>query len=263
MCKAAVIHQLKIERFRGIKCLKWNPSPDMNVILGGGDVGKTTLLDAIALLLSPSNTFVLSEADYWLRNYDAEFVIQAAISLPASSEISDQQKFAWPWEWNGEDAVPPIVPNSEEDDIPTPDQPVYRLQVRGSPDLEINWEIIQPNDDIDSLSAAVRRKIGCVRLGGDDRNDRDLRLVYGSALDRLLADKGLRARIGQQVSEIDLQEQMGDILFRWESGCTEENIIALVDGDKLTELIKDEEGRFDPERCRTLTDRLGFHAWVG
>jgi putative ATP-dependent endonuclease of the OLD family len=209
MSDAAIIHQLRIDRFRGIESLKWNPAPGMNVILGGGDVGKTTILDAIALLLSPSNAIVLSEADYWQRKYDTEFVIQAVISLPASSEISNQQKFAWPWEWNGEEVVPPIAPDSDEDDLPAPTQPVYRLQVRGSPDLEINWEIVQPNDDVDLLSVAVRRKIGCVRLGGDDRNDRDLRLVYGSALDRLLADKGLRARIGQQVSEIDLQDKLG------------------------------------------------------
>ena len=65
MSSAAIIHQIRIERFRGIESLKWNPVAGMNVILGGGDVGKTTILDAIALLLSPSNSFVLSEADYW------------------------------------------------------------------------------------------------------------------------------------------------------------------------------------------------------
>lgn len=161
-------------------------------------------------MLSPSNILVLSESDYWQRDTDAEFVIQAVISLPPSSEIGQQQKFAWPWEWDGRDAVPPVVPDSEDDDIPAPSQPVYRLQVRGTSDLEVVWEIVQPNDDVDQLSAAVRRKIGVVRLGGDDRNDRDLRLVYGSALDRLLADKGLRARIGQRVSEIDLQDNLGE-----------------------------------------------------
>ena len=210
MCAPAIIHQLRIERFRGIENLQWNPAPGMNVILGGGDVGKSTLLDGIALLLSPSNNFILSEADFWQRKYDQEFVIQAVISLPASTEISHQPKFSWPWGWNGEDAVSPVIPDSEEDDIPTPDTPVYRIQVRGTPELEIVWEVIQPNDDVDLLSAAVRRKIGCVRLGGDERNDRDLRLVYGSALDRLLADKGLRARIGQKVSEIDLQDNLGE-----------------------------------------------------
>ena len=47
------IRLLTVERFRGIQSLTWRPSIGLNVVLGGGDVGKTTILDAIALLLSP------------------------------------------------------------------------------------------------------------------------------------------------------------------------------------------------------------------
>jgi predicted ATP-dependent endonuclease of OLD family len=50
---APAICALTIARFRGITSLKWKPSRGVNVILGGGDVGKTTILEAIALLLSP------------------------------------------------------------------------------------------------------------------------------------------------------------------------------------------------------------------
>ena len=49
------IQQIKIERFRGIKQLTWHPAAGLNVVLGGGNVGKTTILEAIALLLSPSD----------------------------------------------------------------------------------------------------------------------------------------------------------------------------------------------------------------
>ena len=41
---APTIYQLVIERFRGIKALSWRPARGVNVILGGGDVGKTTIL---------------------------------------------------------------------------------------------------------------------------------------------------------------------------------------------------------------------------
>ncbi len=97
MSGPAIIRQLNIERFRGIKSLKWNPADGMNVILGGGDVGKTTLLEAVALLLSPSNTLALSEADYWQRKSDDEFCIRAVRSLPSSSDITQQRKLALPW----------------------------------------------------------------------------------------------------------------------------------------------------------------------
>jgi len=56
-------------------------------------------------------------------------------------------------------------------------------------DLDLAYEL-QPDGTTDNLSVPLRRSIGLVRLGGDDRNDRDLRLARGSALDRLLSDKG-------------------------------------------------------------------------
>ena len=69
------IRRLRIERFRGIRSLAWNPAEGVNVILGGGDVGKTTILDAIALLLSPTNSYIPTDSDYWHRDVEAEFLI--------------------------------------------------------------------------------------------------------------------------------------------------------------------------------------------
>src|SRR5688572_10820897 len=56
--------------------------------------------------------------------------------------------------------------------------------------------------------AHLRREIGLVRLGGDDRNDRDLRLVQGSALDRLLSDKALRSRLTAKFSDVDVTPEL-------------------------------------------------------
>lgn len=83
-----LIRQLKIERFRGIEKLTWNPEPGVNLILGGGDVGKTTILDAIALLLNPTNTMVLTDADYWHREVGKGFCIEAVMFLPEACGIS-------------------------------------------------------------------------------------------------------------------------------------------------------------------------------
>ena len=64
---APIIYRLSIERFRCIKTFTWHPAKGVNVILGGGDVGKTTILDAIALLLSPANPATLSDTEYHAR----------------------------------------------------------------------------------------------------------------------------------------------------------------------------------------------------
>ena len=94
------IRRLTIERFRGIDSLTWYPSSRINIILGGGDVGKTTILDAIALLLNPTNVYVLTDADYWRRDVGLEFVIEAVMSLPEVTAMSRQSKMNCPWEWD-------------------------------------------------------------------------------------------------------------------------------------------------------------------
>jgi putative ATP-dependent endonuclease of the OLD family len=52
---APIIARLTIERFRGVASFTWQPAKGTNIVLGGGDAGKTTILDAIALLLNPTN----------------------------------------------------------------------------------------------------------------------------------------------------------------------------------------------------------------
>ena len=102
------IRRLTIERFRGIEHLDWYPEAGVNIILGGGDVGKSTVLDAIGLLLHPTNTTVLTDADHWRRDVKNGFS-QAVMSLPDSCEINQQTKHVWPWEWDGKEAKLPAI----------------------------------------------------------------------------------------------------------------------------------------------------------
>jgi putative ATP-dependent endonuclease of OLD family len=203
---APTIRKLVIERFRGIEKLTWHPAAGVNVILGGGDVGKTAILEAIGLLLSPTNSSIVSDSDYFGRRVEAGFCIEAVFSLPDIIGADHQSKVWWPWEWNGADAV--LSP--EETQSEGVSDPVYRLRVRGTDELELAFEVVQPDDTTDHLGVGVRRAIGLVRLGGDDRNDRDLRLVQGSALDRLLGDKNLRARLGQKLAGADITGELKD-----------------------------------------------------
>ena len=79
----------------GNEKLFWHPERGVNVILGGGDVGKMTILDAIALLFSPTNPSVLSVTDYHARDDAAGFTIEALISLPPGCGIDHRQKPSW------------------------------------------------------------------------------------------------------------------------------------------------------------------------
>lgn len=199
------IYKLTIERYRGIKYLSWRPARGVNLILGGGDVGKTTILDAVSLLLSPTNSATVLDSDYNFRDEEAEFSIEAVIALP-SGGINQLVKPSWPWNWNGLDAIVP----SHDENSPPPGEEVYLLRVRGTADLELSYEIVQPSGMCETLPVSFRRAIGLVRLSGDDRNDRDLRLVHGSALDRLLTDKGLRSRMASKLAENDVRSELSD-----------------------------------------------------
>ncbi len=198
------IYELTITRFRGISALTWQPAKGVNLVLGGGDVGKSTILDAIGLLLSPTNAANLSDTDYYLRDVVAEFAIEAVVSLPLAGKVNQQVKPSWPWVWNGSAAIVPSI----EGDGPSTSEAVYRVRVRGTADLELAFEIVQPDGAADHFSVGLRRSIGLVRLSGDDRSDRDLRLVQGSALDRLLSDKALRSRIASELAKTDVHERL-------------------------------------------------------
>ena len=203
---APTIYHLSIERFRSMKTLSWHPGKGLNVILGGGDIGKTTILDAIGLLLSPVNPATLSDTDYHARKVEEGFVIEAIVALPSESKINNQVKPSWPWDWNGKEAVVPAEKGNEG----TKSEAVYRMRVCGTADLELTYEIVQPDGETNSFPVALRRTIGLVRLSGDDRNDRDLRLVQGSALDRLLSDKGLRSRLASDLAEHGVKDGLTD-----------------------------------------------------
>lgn len=207
-----LIRKLSIKGYRGIPELEWHPKPGLNLILGGGDVGKTTILEAISLLLCPTNTTVLSDTDYWQRKTEHGFEIEAVMAIPQDM-LCNTSKQIWPWVWDEslKDARVPEVLN-EDETPPIHQQAVYKVRVRGTEELELAYEIVEPNENIVNFTVSLRRKIGLVRLIGDDRNGRDLRLVQGSALDRLMSDKSLRPRFTELFSKDDITKQLRDKL---------------------------------------------------
>lgn len=207
MAKKVKIKQLHLQRFRGIEDLKWNPYEGLNLILGGGDCGKSTILEALGLLFTPSGHRSLTESDFWNKNSEKGFSIEATISVADDFEFSSGTKIYWPWEWDGDN---PVLPAADLDEVPEAQSPVFKVAVSATGDYELSWEIAQPDGSREHFPVGLRRKIGLVELTSDDRNDRDLRLVYGSALDRLISDNSLRSKIGAAISQFPLKDNLRD-----------------------------------------------------
>jgi putative ATP-dependent endonuclease of OLD family len=197
------IKKLTIKRFRGLHNFEWRPVLGVNFILGGGDTGKSSILDAIALLLNPASPQSVSDTEYERRSIAEGFEIEAIMSLAPDSGINDGQRTFYPWAWQDGEAIVPAMDENNADQ-----RAVYKIRAVASPELDLLHEIVQPDGDVLQLSRTVRRNIGVVRLLDDDRNDRELRLVQGSPLDRLLSDKGLRSRMASGLAEVHVADNL-------------------------------------------------------
>jgi putative ATP-dependent endonuclease of the OLD family len=192
----ANIRRIDIKRFRGLRSLVWRPNPRFNIIVGAADGGKSTVLEAIALLFSPAPNFGLSEFDYHNRRVEAGFTIEAVLSVGDGAFLRDEGFPAPPLQgWS----------NEELSDLPDEDaaEAVLVCRLTGTPDQETHYEIIGAGGEIRvPFTRTMRRRIALARLGVADRGDRDIRLVQGGALDRYLQ--------GQDVMKTPLHDQLED-----------------------------------------------------
>ena len=58
------IRKVQIDNFRGIETLDWNPVEGINCLIGPGDSGKSTVLDAIEACLRPRRFVRYTDADF-------------------------------------------------------------------------------------------------------------------------------------------------------------------------------------------------------
>ena len=62
--------ETETKNFRGIRELTWAPSEHVNCLIGAGDAGKTTILDAIDLTLSSRYQATFDDSDFFEGSYD-------------------------------------------------------------------------------------------------------------------------------------------------------------------------------------------------
>lgn len=198
------IRYLRIERFRGIEKLEWRPAPGLNVIVGPGDSCKSTILEAIGALLSPAPNMNISEFDYYCRDIDMGFEIEAALAVGNASILKSD---GFP--------LPPLRGWREDQFTDLPDEggaeAVIVCRLTGTPDQEAIYEVVGADEETRvPLSRSLRQRIGLMCLGITDRWDRDLRLVQGGALDRYMEGQHLRQSIRQAILNTPIHDRLGD-----------------------------------------------------
>src|SRR5688572_22195551 len=102
------VRMLAIDRFRGVANLEWRPNAGMNCLIGAGDVGKSTVLAALALALEARTTPTASEFDYYARSIENGFEIR--VVLDAAPELVETMRVAPLRGWS-EGQLTPIPEN--------------------------------------------------------------------------------------------------------------------------------------------------------
>jgi len=144
----ARIRKIEIENFRCIKSLTWQPSPGINCLIGAGDSGKSTVLDAIDLCLGARRTVQFTDADF--HNLDVETPLTITLTI---GELDDALRNldTYGLFLRGYDGETGEVEDEPEKELET----VLSLQLTVRNDLEPSWSLISDR----AMAQAVTRNL--------------------------------------------------------------------------------------------------------
>jgi predicted ATPase len=172
------LRQIKVAHFRGIEFLDWKPGAPFCCLIGPGDSGKSTVLDAVEAALS-SRWFGFTEPDFLACDTTRPMVIEATVGELSKALRSDERLGLYVRGWTSAGDLR----DEPEDD----DEPVLTVRLTVDASMEPVWELICDRvDDPRTLSNRDRALFGLVRLAGEDA--RHLAWGQGSVLSRLTGD---------------------------------------------------------------------------
>lgn len=169
---------LRVERFRGIRHLAWTPNGRISCLVGAGDQGKTTILDAIGALGS-TRASPFTEADFHgVTSRNGPIEIEAVLGdLP--KELLADNRF-------GLDLIG-VEDDGTIHDEPGRHQPAVRLRLDVDSTLEPVWRVVSArHPDGRPVTARDRAALRLTRVGMDP--DRQFHLGRTSALLGLVGD---------------------------------------------------------------------------
>ena len=181
----ANIINLDIQNFRGIKNLLLSFKPNQNLIclIGRGDSGKTTVLDAISLVLSPSWNINFYDTDFYQCNPNVDIEIQATLINFPEKLLSDNKFGLHIRAFNT--GTYDIIDDVAIDDIAPPLVPALTIKLVVSDSLEPKWVVAnaRAQEDI-SISGKDRALLSCFMIS--DYVDRHFSWNKGNPLYTLL-----------------------------------------------------------------------------
>lgn len=171
----AKLHHLKISHFRGIESFEQQFGNGITCIIGRGDSGKSTILDAIAYVFSQSWSIHLNDSDFTNCDTDTPIIIEGTVVEAPADLIAKYGKH-----------LRGVLPNGQIiDDMEAPDaadaQTALTIQLKVGKDLEPTWNVISYNGEEPSIIKATDRgKLNVFAVS--DYTDRHFSLNKGNPL---------------------------------------------------------------------------------
>lgn len=174
----AKIHTLKISNFRGIQYFEQIFEKENFVcIIGRGDSGKSSILDAISFVLSPNWNLPFFDTDFFNCEVGNPIVIEASLVEPPEYLLQDNKYGMY---LRGLDATKNII----FDEIQEGHEDVLTIRLTVTKDLEPLWEVISNRQDPIEIKSSDRAKLNVFLVS--DYIDRHFSWSKGNPLYSLL-----------------------------------------------------------------------------
>lgn len=176
----ANIVKLSIKNFRGIKDFKLNLENNKNFIclVGRGDSGKTTILEAISYVLSPAWNLTFYDTDFYNCTCTESIEIEVTL-INFSDELLAENKYGlWQKGYNPSN-------NILSDEVKDGYLPALSIRLTVKQNLEPEWEVVNEHEQENkAISATDRAKFNCFLVS--DYIDRHFSWNKGNPLYSLL-----------------------------------------------------------------------------
>lgn len=186
------VRHIQIRNFRSIQALDWTPSNGMNCLIGPGDSGKSTILDAIDLCLGARRSASFGDTDFF--GLDVTRTIRIVITLGAlPNELKNIDAY-------GEFLRGFDLGTGELEDEPRAGlETVLTVKLEVAADLEPSWTLYSDRADQQRLERSLfwkdRSLLAPARIG--TYANTNLSWARGSVLNRLTEE---RANLGSELA---------------------------------------------------------------
>ena len=133
------IKNIRIKNFRGIKDMNWTIKSRLLAIIGPSDSTKTTILDAIEMVLTPSWNIPINDYDFFNGQVNNDIVIELTIGeIP--KELLTEEKYGL--------FVRKFVLENDIDDEPNEmDEVFLTLRLTINEFYEESWKVVNNRSD--------------------------------------------------------------------------------------------------------------------